>query len=146
GTREVLVAGGDFLTAAGTPARHVAQWDGVRWAPMGFALQNGVVALTTVQSGAGDLLYAAGGSLMQEYVPPHLYLINVVGWNGTDWVAFYGMSGETYSITSFDDGTGPALYAAGRMGFQTTGTSAIVGKWNGTDWTPLGGVPYGAAR
>jgi hypothetical protein len=46
-----------------------------------------------------------------------------------------GTNSGVYALTSFDDGTGPALYAAGL--FTTAGfvTARGVAKWNGADWS-----------
>jgi hypothetical protein len=43
------------------------------------------------------------------------------------------------SLTVFDDGSGPALYAAGA--FPTAGGTPASGiaRWDGTSWAPLGG-------
>ncbi|MFH0983184.1 MAG: hypothetical protein V2A79_16820, partial [Planctomycetota bacterium] len=52
---------------------------------------------------------------------------------------FPGMNSNVCALTVFDDGTGPALYAGG--GFTTAGgvTAKSIAKWNGTQWSALGG-------
>ena len=54
-----------------------------------------------------------------------------------------GVSGEIFGFTVFDDGSGPALYAAGD--FTTAGGVAAnrIAKWDGSSWSPLGsGMDY----
>ena len=50
-----------------------------------------------------------------------------------------GMSGGVHALITFDDGTGPALYAGGS--FTTAGGVAVNGiaRWNGTAWSAVGG-------
>lgn len=45
-----------------------------------------------------------------------------------------GGSPEVWSLAEFDDGTGPAVFAAGR--FSVAGTTVVnrLAKWNGTGW------------
>jgi len=59
-----------------------------------------------------------------------------------EWVPTFGgqpgVGGMVRALTVFDDGSGPALYAAG--GFNTAGgvRANRVVKWDGASWTPLG--------
>jgi hypothetical protein len=41
----VLIAGGDFTTAGGASAQHIASWNGSGWAPLGDGLDAWVYAL-----------------------------------------------------------------------------------------------------
>ncbi len=52
-----LIAGGDFTSAGGLPAAHIARWDGAAWAPLGAGLDGVVFALA---GDGADLI--AGGS------------------------------------------------------------------------------------
>ena len=49
-----------------------------------------------------------------------------------------GPSGSIWAALTFDDGSGPALYAAGA--FQTIGDQQIqlVGRWDGSTWSAVG--------
>lgn len=72
-----------------------------------------------------------------------LFVANVEGvvrWNGTDLrsVGEPGPHESTSFLTTFDDGTGPALYACGRF-TSIEGVSANrIAKWDGAGWSPLG--------
>ena len=62
------------------------------------------------------------------------------GWD--DVFAAPGPDATIQAWTVFDDGSGPALYAAGS--FESIGAQRIrgVARWSGTSWAPLGdGLP-----
>src|SRR5262249_42832082 len=63
----------------------------------------------------------------------------VARWDGTSWSALgQGMNSTVRALAVFDDGSGPALYAAGSF-TQTGSVPAIrVARWNGTSWSALG--------
>jgi hypothetical protein len=65
-------------------------------------------------------------------------------WNGSSWAALgSGVSAESTARVSalavFDDGSGPALFAAGL--FDTAGGQPAnnIAKWDGASWSPLAG-------
>ena len=145
GAGPALYAGGRFATAGGAPADSIAKWDGTQWSALGD--RNGVnarVRAVTVFDDDGEgpqpaALYAGGEFTMAGGVPANA----IAKWNGTQWSALgSGVLGGgypyVYALTVFDDGTGPALYAAG--GFATAGGVPANGiaKWNGTQWSALG--------
>jgi trimeric autotransporter adhesin len=49
-----------------------------------------------------------------------------------------GIGGSVDALTVFDDGTGPALYAAGEFHAAGTVPAGNIAKWNGTHWSALG--------
>ncbi len=135
----VLYAGGLFSAAGGMPAKNVARWDGTSWAPLGSGLEvpNGgaVQALSVFDDGTGAALYAGGRLLVGEA----LDLETVARWDGTAWkrVGRGSSRGTVYSLTVFDDGAGPALYAAGELQ-DALNQPVPPSKWNGRSWTRLG--------
>jgi hypothetical protein len=130
GTR--LYAAGDFTSAGGTRANHVAQWDGSSWALLGSGMDDDVHALVAFDDGSGVTLYAGSDA---DFVRR---------WNGTAWTEVPGLLGSTLfgayvlALTTFDDGSGPALYVGGS--FTTVGGMPAnnVARWNGSSWSPLG--------
>ena len=48
------------------------------------------------------------------------------------------------AMTVFNDGTGPALYAAGTFGFAGGVAANSIAKWNGSAWSALGSGIAGA--
>ncbi|MBI5365095.1 MAG: hypothetical protein HZA53_18100 [Planctomycetes bacterium] len=50
------------------------------------------------------------------------------------------------ALRTFDDGTGPALYAGGSFSASGTTSCLNVARWNGTSWSPVGAGFDGAVR
>jgi hypothetical protein len=124
GTGPALYAGGEFTTAGGIAANHIAKWDGSAWSPLagpnGSGMNAAVLALTVFNDGSGPALYAggsfttAGGTVANR----------VAKWDGAAWSPLpgpdgNGMNDSVLALTVFDDGRGPALYAGGN--FSTAG-------------------------
>lgn len=142
GQGPALYAAGNFLQAGDKSARGVARWNGTSWSsvgsgPTGIASTN-IAALASFDDGTGPALYAGGTSINLPGFPTS----SVIRWNGTNWTPVggpnpLGIFVRVYSLCVFDDGNGPALYAAGD--FDTLGgvPAYNIAKWNGTAWTPL---------
>ena len=133
-----LYAGGSFTTAGGLPASRVARWNGSAWSALGSGVNDQIEALVVFNDGSGPALFAGGnfttaGGGAANYVAK---------WNGTTWSplgsGMGGAEGIVHTLTVFDDGSGPALVAAGR--FTTAGGTPAnrIAKWNGTNWSALG--------
>jgi hypothetical protein len=80
------------------------------------------------QLGGGPALYAGGLNLDPFNSAPDL----VWRWNAGAWVPLGNPGMQASALCSFDDGQGPALFAAGL--FDT----AHVMRWNGTAWSIVG--------
>ncbi len=138
-----LYAGGSFDMAGGVAVNKIAKWDGTTWSPLGGGMGSGccasVGALAVFDDGSasGPALYAGGRFNSAGGVPVN----NIARWDGTNWTALGGgvEGGGVGSLTVFDDGGGPALYAGGN--FTTAGgvTANRIAKWNGTSWSALDG-------
>ena len=141
GTGPALFAGGDFTSAGGAPAGHLARWDGAGWSTLGAGLDDSVVALGVFDDGMGSALYAGGDFTAAGGAPASF----VARWDGSAWSAVGGgMNGPVRVITVFDDGGGPALFAGGD--FTTAGgvPALRIAKWDGVAWAPVGGAGVGA--
>lgn len=61
-----------------------------------------------------------------------------------DWIPTFGgaagMSGPVWAMAAYDDGSGPALYAAGNFMFAGSQLARGLAKWDGESWNPLGVV------
>lgn len=59
-----------------------------------------------------------------------------------DWLPTFGgslgMNGPVGAVTIFDDGTGPALYAAGDFTIAGGVPANNIAKWSGDSWSPVG--------
>ena len=124
----------------------VVKWDSSGWS--GFtSVSSGFVAsilsLTVHDDGGGPALYMGGNF---ESVAGAIAASCIAKWDGSSWSALgSGMDGTVKALTSFDDGSGPALYAAGN--FSTAGGIAAnqIARWDGSSWTPLGGGVSGSS-
>ncbi|MEM1179196.1 MAG: hypothetical protein AAGM22_12680 [Acidobacteriota bacterium] len=140
-----LFAAGGFAQAGGVPARYIARWDGVAWSPVGAAsgAEVPVYALAVFDDGTGPVLYAAGGFNTMGGVP----VDSVAKWDGSAWSAvgagFEGVPDTVRTLTVFDDGTGPALYAGGDFRVAGHPLERNVARWDGAEWTPVGGGTNG---
>lgn len=145
GSGEKLYIAGNYadLGGPGGPS-HLATWDGSTYAPVGATI-GGAVPLIVLDVHAADLgdgakLYATGRFLSIGGIPAN----NIAVWDGSSWSAMgNGLTQPSgfvqgLTMTTFDDGSGPALYVGGR--FQTAGTTPAsrVAKWDGTSWSALG--------
>ena len=111
GSGPALYAGGPF---GGVPASGIAKWNGTQWSALGSGTNAPVRAMTTgVDFGIGPALVVGGSFTMAGGMPAGYAAV----WNGAQWFALGGPSDWPSDIvrtlTVFDDGTGPALYAGG---------------------------------
>jgi hypothetical protein len=145
GTGPALYAGGNsFLLGGGMYASHVAKWNGTSWSYLGSGVSGPVRALMAFDDGTGPALYVAGGFISAGGMPAG----GIAKWDGTTWSPLVSGVVTTFvaSLTVFDDGMGPALYAGG--GFTLAGDMGARGiaRWDGTTWSPLGsGIGNGAS-
>ena len=139
-----LYAGGAFTTAGGTAANRIAAWDGASWSPVGSGMDAAVQSLAIFEDGSGPALVAggefttAGGAAASR----------IAEWDGAGWSAMgsgveTGPFGPTevavLALATFDDGSGPALFAGGDFAYAGGGLASYAARWDGTSWAPLGG-------
>ncbi len=135
GAGEALYAGGLFISAGGSSASRLARWDGKTWQEVsgGLAGQGAVSvrALLVIDDGDHDSLIV-GGNFIQA---GQTVVKNVAKWDGTDWSALGdGLNHRVRDLEIFDDGTGPAIYAATDIGNEPGG----VWKFDGEAWSVVG--------
>ncbi len=153
-TRQSAARLGAVLAAgAGFPVSVTAQcqvWDttvGSPGAELGDPTYGTAVrALEVFDDGTGQALYAAGSFTMMGGAAAH----NIAKWDGAQWsalgeglMAIPSSPGIVYDLQSFNDGSGPALYAAGWF-YEAGGQPAYgVARWNGVSWQSLSGYTDG---
>lgn len=145
GNGPALFVGGSFVTAGGALMHGIARWDGTSWSPLvgpsDAGVRGSVYALTTFNDGGGERLYAGGGIIAAGGIPAH----HVARWNGDGWSALEagfvgaGLDGHVYALELFDDGSGPALFAAGWIASGGGVPLANIGRWDGVAWHALDG-------
>ncbi len=147
GSGPALFVGGAFDQIGGARARRLAKWNGNSFSEVGGGLSTGsldtVHALATFDDGSGPALYV-GGNFSGAGGQP---IATLARWNGANWSAVGGsaftLSGTSvpptiYALHVHDDGSGPALFAAGRFDTVSGTTVNSIAKWDGGNWTPLG--------
>jgi hypothetical protein len=124
---------------------YVAKYDGTSWSELGGT--NGLAANDNIKSICGD---AAGNIYAAGYFTNANGKYYVAKWNGTAWEELGGLNGLAansyiFSICSDPDGN---IYAAGKFtnGTHLSNGYKYVAKWNGTNWTEVGGLNALAAN
>jgi hypothetical protein len=149
GSGSALYAGEGYSTRRPIQEpRWVRKWDGSSWSVVGGGFLPSsstypafIDDLEVFDDGNGPSLYAAG----HFQTAGGTAVKGLARWDGQAWSPVGG--GVTGSCSSYptiydlrvhDDGTGPALYAAGNL-LEMGGVPAHgVAKWNGSTWSPLG--------
>ena len=140
--RRSVVAALATVAALAALAQPLSAQD-LNWSPLAGATPGGanagVTALTVFDDGTGPALYAGGAFWRMGGLSAN----GVAKWDGERWTALSGSGGNgvngiVYALTVFDDGNGPALFAAD---FTTAGGRPAnkIAKWNGRDWSALSG-------
>ena len=141
---QLLAAGGTFTQAGGAVVRQIAVFEDGAWSPLGTegSGPDGTV-LTIVQfdDGTGPALYV-GGSFDSAYdctTCSPIAAANIAMWDGTNWSPVGDGFGRTVrALGVYDDGTGPALYAAGDFFYSGSRVVRSIARWNGVAWSPAG--------
>jgi hypothetical protein len=131
-----LYATGEFTQAGGQPVAYIACWNGIQWSPVGTGLDSAGYALEVHSDGGAASLYvgglftSAGGQLAEH----------VARWDGTTWHAVGGGfdNGLVHVLRSFDDGSGPKLYAGGQFSMVEGSPANNIAVWDGAAWSTLG--------
>jgi hypothetical protein len=136
GSGPALYVAGYFTSVNGTPANGVARWNGSSWSAVDGGMGAQVKALVVFDDGTGPALYAGGWLSTAQGNPAN----RVAKWDGSSWTDVGSTDTNEFvnALAVHDDGSGPALYAAGH--FTTIGGTPAnrIAKWNGTAWSALG--------
>lgn len=146
-----LYVGGSFYQFGPLIAGGMARWDGSTWTSMPGWPTTGETAMSLLvhDDGSGSALFV-GGYLESYFGGVHCH--GIARWDGASWsdlnqgtgpVTHLG-DGLVFALQTFNDGLSNALYAAGRFHIPNTGVESSVARWDGTSWTPLDGVVFGA--
>src|SRR4051812_7826660 len=142
-----LVAGGFYDNAGNVPATaSLAMWNPATssWEAMGTTWTGSTRGSIWSMAVWNGRLYVGGGIVNQPPSIAGLPWAGVASWDGTTWQtpssSIVGFSPYVAALQVFNDGSGEALYAAGRFSSinGVAGTSQIA-RWNGTAWTSVGG-------
>jgi len=133
GSGPALYVGGSLDSAGGAPLTDVARWDGASWSSVGNDFSSFEPRVLAVHDDGvlGEALYVGGKHSSSSG--------RVWRLDGASWTLVGGtLDDECRCLVSFDDGSGPALYAGGD--FHSLGGVVIdgVARWDGSTWTALG--------
>ncbi len=120
-----------FETGFESPARGGLGMDGGR-----------IASFAEFDSGNGPELYIAGSFTQAGSTPVR----GIARWTGSGWAdvgggvtGAGGSGGSGGTIVVHDDGSGPALYAAGNFVDAGGVPCSSVARWDGTAWSAVGG-------
>lgn len=131
-----------FVDGALTHTTHVARRRAGAWTLLTvgtpvFGTQ--ALTLATHDDGNGAALYLGGANL-----PLASGLHSIAKWDGATWAPLgsglvhpFGIA-DVHALTSFDDGTGPALYAGGSFVVAGGAPASNVARWKDGAWSALG--------
>jgi hypothetical protein len=125
-----LFAGGDFTSAGGLTANHVAKWDGEKWLTLGSGLDGPVDAMAFDQA---NNLYVGGSFSHAGGLPAN----NIARWDGYNWTALG--SGVNAGVSSLVIDKDNHIFVGG--GFTVAGNQPAnyIAMWDGMTWTQVGG-------
>lgn len=148
GSGPAVFASGAFLNVGQVPVKFVAKWNGSQWSALGTGLTYWVESMAVFDDGNGPALYVGGAFSIVGTVGAH----RIAKWNGLQWSSVGGgLNGDSafptvFAMAVYDDGSGPALYVGGDLGYQTGVGYRHIVRWNGLQWTTPGGRANGIVR
>ncbi len=135
----VLYVGGDFFGAGASNTRHLAKWNGSAWSSVGGGVNGSVHAIALANLGQGLGVYI-GGNFTSVGTPNPIPARRAARWSQSQWERLgEGMDGLVSTLTVFDDGSGPTLYAGGVFGAAGISETHGIARWNGTTWLGVDG-------
>ncbi len=137
GRSEKLFVLGSFGIPVGSWDGHIATWNGEDWDPVGGSLDNWATDMAVYDGElyVGGYFNSAGGVSGTD---------KLAEWNGADWsgigAQLESWQSAVWSLITFDDGTGEALYIGGNyLNIAGTGTNHLA-KWDGESFSAVGGA------
>ncbi len=135
-----FIAGGGFAFADGEPVSGIARFEvspeGDFWDSLNGGVNGQVLGMRVLEFEGEELLFVggtfstAGGMTASQ---------GLAAWDGDDWRGFgSGVDGAVNDFMIFDDGSGPALYIAGRFSVAG-GANGHLARWNGSEFEEVGG-------
>jgi hypothetical protein len=131
-----VYASGSFTSAGGVAATNIAAWNGSSWSALG----SGVSATVTRLFSNVANLYVGGNFLLAGGKIAN----GLASWDGANWSGIgsggrmNGVSSSVFALTS--DGTN--LFAGGFFTAAGQTNANYVGRFDGTNWYPLGSGIY----
>ncbi len=116
------------------------RWDGTTWSVEHHQTNASCSSLEPHTDGLGASLVLGGTFANVAGVPG---TAAIARWDGTSFSAFGsglpGAATSVFALRSFDDGSGPAMYASVNSPSSTgTFVDSHIARWNGTTWSVVG--------
>lgn len=133
---------GNLFTVGGINVRRIARWSGTQWLD-GHAGNTGSAATGDLIVHQGSLYVGSGNFSSAPFSCVGLNWGKVLRLQGTTWTCLGGGFDDfVLALASFDDGTGPALYAGGKFdgyGWDHNYNQEMqrVARWNGFQWEAI---------
>jgi hypothetical protein len=147
GSGDRLVVGGFYDTAGGTPnTASLAMWNGSSWEALGTGWTGSTRQSVWSMAKWNGRLYIGGGVVNQPPLIAGQPWSGMASWNGQTWQthisSIVGFSPTVFAMRVFNDGSGEALFVAGRFTAINGTSAANVARFDGVNWTALaGGLP-----
>jgi hypothetical protein len=146
GGGDALYVGGNFSSAGGVPANDVARWNGTTWSALGTGLNSHAEVLGVSREGAGTTKALYAGGFFN--VAGSATAWRVAKWDGSTWTALGDginkgviVNVAPYSMSEYDDGSGPALYVGGEFTVAGGWDARSIARWRcwpASVWVDLG--------
>jgi len=139
-----LFVGGFFYSAGNISTEGIARWNGASWSDVGGGLEineyGWASTMLEYDDGSGMAVYVGGYFTAAGETPAR----NIARWNGQSWSPLGQGLGwaPPRDFAVFDDGSGPALFAAGTFEAAGGANASQLAKWNGKAWQSVGTGVY----
>jgi hypothetical protein len=115
------------------------------WQAFIWTGQDWVTGHPNLAPGADPQLYfdfGAGSAIYGTFAVTQTHSVGS-RWTGEEWQTIGHGDRPVTQLAIYDDGTGPALIAAGNFNTIDGVAAHRVARWDGTDWHPMGSGPNG---
>jgi hypothetical protein len=116
-----VYVGGEFTTAGGVPANHIAKWDGSSWSALGSGL-SGYFNVVSAIAVSGSEVYAGGFFTSAGGVPANY----IAKWDGASWSALG--SGMNHPVSAIAV-NGSGVYVGGYFNIAGGKPSSHFGRY-----------------
>ncbi|MFK7911555.1 MAG: choice-of-anchor D domain-containing protein [Akkermansiaceae bacterium] len=148
-----IYAGGQFTsvkdaTSSNISADRIAKWDGTNWSPFGTSTGNGtnntVYAIDAISS---TEIYVGGQfTSVRDATSSNISANRIAKWDGTNWspLGTPSQNGTSFHVRAISALSSTEIYVGGEFSSVNDVTSlnipaSRIAKWDGTNWSPLGG-------